>query len=67
MSATACIANIGPRGRRRRRLLGVTALGVSLVLAGVLFTLGAPPLWRLGLVLPLWLAARGLLQARERT
>jgi hypothetical protein len=48
-------------------MLGGVALGVSLILAGVLFARDAPPVWRLGLVLPLWAAALGLLQDRERT
>ena len=67
MTGPTCIANIGPRGRRRRRFLGWVALGVGLVLAGLLFTRDAPRMWRLALVLPLWAAALGLLQARERT
>jgi hypothetical protein len=40
---------------------------VALVLAGVLFGLGAARGWRLALFAPLWVAALGIFQAREKT
>ncbi|HMG18712.1 MAG TPA: hypothetical protein VK573_08310 [Gemmatimonadales bacterium] len=59
--------NIGPRGRRRRLRLGTMAFGAALVLGGVLFGLGAPAIWRLVLFPPIWVAALGFFQARDKT
>ncbi len=61
------IANIGPRGQRRRMRLGITAFGVAGVLAVALVGLDAPRVARLGVVLPLWIAGLGVFQARDKT
>ncbi len=59
--------NIGPRERRKRRLMGVVSLGVGVGLAFVLVVYGAPRFSRLIIFFPIWLAGLGLLQAREKT
>jgi hypothetical protein len=61
------VANIGPRERRKRRLLGVVSLTVAVAVAFVLVSFGAARWWRLVLFFPLWMAGLGLLQAREQT
>lgn len=63
----AAVPNIGPLGQRRRRLVGVVALTAGVVLAVALVTTGQERAWRLTVFLPFWLAALGLLQAREKT
>ncbi|HEX8281916.1 MAG TPA: hypothetical protein VF588_00955 [Pyrinomonadaceae bacterium] len=60
-------ANIGPRERRKRRLLGIVSLTVAVGVAFVLVAFGAPRWWRLAVFFPLWMAGLGLLQAREKT
>ncbi|MDQ3918689.1 MAG: hypothetical protein M3348_09440 [Acidobacteriota bacterium] len=59
--------NIGPRERRKRRLLGIVALTVGVSVAFVLVVAGAPRLLRLVVFFPIWMAGLGLLQAREKT
>ncbi len=59
--------NIGPRERRKRRLMGVVALMVGVGLAFVLVVFGAPRWSRLLIFFPVWMAGLGLLQAREKT
>jgi hypothetical protein len=59
-------ANIGPRERRKRRLLGVVSLTVAVGVAFVLVSFGAPRWSRLVVFFPLWMAGLGLLQARAR-
>jgi hypothetical protein len=66
-TATACVINIGPRERRKRFAFGLALLGVSVVLGAVLVVSGVPRPWRLTLFLPLWGAALGFFQAREKT
>src|SRR5215213_8095584 len=63
MSAT----NIGPVETRERRVMGIAALGAGAVLAFALVVVGAPWWSRAVVFFPVWLAALGLLQARERT
>lgn len=63
----ACIANIGPQARKKRLIFGVVLLGTSVVIAAVLVAVGVHRLWRLALSLPLWAAAVGYFQAREKT
>lgn len=65
--AEVCIANIGPRERRKRLTFGLalSALGVGLTVA--LVVADVHRLWRLGLFLPFWAGALGVLQARENT
>ncbi|HYO62529.1 MAG TPA: hypothetical protein VER08_02620 [Pyrinomonadaceae bacterium] len=64
--ATAAV-NIGPRERRKRRLMGIVALAAGAGLAFVLVVFGAPRLMRLLLFVPFWLAGLGLFQAKEAT
>ncbi len=59
--------NIGPRERRKRRLLGIVSLTVGVAVAFVLVVYGVPRWERLVVFFPVWLAGLGLLQARERT
>jgi hypothetical protein len=66
-SPTAHIPNIGQRGAQRRLKLGILTLAAASLLAAFLFGLGAPRSWRLALFAPLWLAALGFFQARDKT
>lgn len=59
--------NIGHAEQRKRRLMGVVALGVGVGVAFLLVVYGAPRLYRLVIFFPIWLAGLGLLQAREKT
>ncbi len=59
--------NIGPRERRKRRLLGIVALAIGVGLAFVLVVYDAPRLSRLVVFFPIWMAGLGLLQSREKT
>lgn len=61
------VANIGPRERRKRRLLGIVSLTVAVAVAFLLVSFGAPRWSRLVVFFPLWMAGLGLLQAREKT
>ena len=61
------IPNIGPRGQRQRRTLGLVSLAVAVLLAGVLVAAGVPRAWRAVVFVPLWLSALGFFQAREKT
>lgn len=58
--------NIGPRERRKRRLLGIVSLTVGVAAAFLLVIYGAPRLSRLVIFFPIWMAGLGLMQARER-
>jgi hypothetical protein len=64
---TACVANIGPRGRRQRLRIGIMWLAIGSGAAGVLALVGLPRWLRLGLFGPFALGAIGLLQAYEQT
>ena len=57
-----CLPNIGPRERRKRLKLGAVALAAAVILAVIL-----PRTWRVVLFFPLWLAALGFFQARDKT
>ncbi|MGA9769820.1 MAG: hypothetical protein WBV94_12320 [Blastocatellia bacterium] len=59
--------NIGPREQFKRRLLGRVALIAGVALTVVLIGYGAPRLVRLVIFFPLWMAALGYFQAREKT
>ena len=59
--------NIGPRERRKRRLLGIVSLTVGVGAAFVLVVYGAPRWSRLVVFFPMWMAGLGLLQARDQT
>ena len=61
------VSNIGPRERRKRRLLGIVALTVGVAAAFVVVVYDAPRWTRLIVFFPVWLAGLGLLQAREKT
>jgi hypothetical protein len=67
MDASVCIANIGPRERRKRLMFGITALAVSIVISFLFVFYGVRPLFRLPLFVPLFAGALGFFQARDRT
>ena len=60
-------ANLGPRQRTRRLVLGVAILAIGIGLVIGLTAAGAPRGWLLAAIIPFWLGALGLIQARERT
>lgn len=61
------VANIGPRGARRRRRGGVAWLIIAVAAFGIMLATGAPRAARLLLVFPFGLAATGFLEARQKT
>ncbi len=64
---TACVANIGPRGRQQRLRVGKLWLAIGSGAAGVLALLGVPRWMRLGLFAPFAFGAIGVVQAYEQT
>lgn len=67
MSTAVRVANIGPRGRRRRALIGGAALAAGVAILTLLLMLGVDRGWRAVLVVPFWVGALGILQARAHT
>ena len=67
MDASVCIANSGPRERRKRLMFGITALAASIVISFLFVFYGVRPLFRLPLFVPLFAGALGFFQARDRT
>jgi hypothetical protein len=61
------VVNIGPRERRKRRLLGIVALTVGVALAFLLVVEQVPRWSRVFVFFPIWIAGLGLMQAREKT
>ena len=61
------IANIGPREGQKRLGFGLAMLALAIGMAAGLIFFHAGSSWRLLLFIPFWLAALGLLQAREKT
>jgi hypothetical protein len=57
------VCNIGPAEIARRRRSGHIGLIASVVLLAILVAIGAPPLFRLLLILPVAVSASGYLQA----
>jgi hypothetical protein len=60
------VCNIGPRERRKRRVMGYVSLAAGVGLVFVLVVFGAPRWARAFVFFPVWLAGLGLLQAREQ-
>jgi hypothetical protein len=61
------VANIGPRGVRRRRIGGVVWLVIGVAAAGWMVARVVPGAAYVLLAIPFTMAALGFLQARERT
>ena len=61
------LANIGPAGRRRRRILGAIIIAVGLAMVAAFIAARAVPGWVLVAFVPFLVGALGLIQARERT
>ena len=60
-------ANIGPKGRRQRVLMGAATLVAGSVVLVVLLMSGVGRGWRVALWVPFWAGALGILQARAHT
>lgn len=58
--------NIGPAEIARRRRSGFLGIAVTVALVIAMLVLGAPPLVRLAIAMPLAVGILGLLQARSR-
>ena len=65
--AEACVANIGAGERGKRLRFGWIMVGVAAAALVGLLMLDASRWWRLPLALPIWSAALGYLQHREKT
>lgn len=66
-AATACVANIGLRGRRRRMGFGIVILALGGLAAVALLQGHTPWFWRIALFLPFWVGALGVFQAVGQT
>jgi hypothetical protein len=64
---TVCIANIGPRERRKRLMFGLVSLTLSTAIAAALVSAGVAVVWRAGLFPLLMAGALGVFQWREKT
>jgi hypothetical protein len=62
-----CVANIGPRGIRLRRITGAIGIGLGLVFAVAVVLTDSPRAWRVIAFAPFFTGALGLLQAHEKT
>ncbi len=58
---------MGSRERHKRRVMGIAALAAGAGLAFALVATGMPRLLRVFVFFPVWIAALGLFQAREKT
>ena len=67
MGAPVCVANIGPRERRKRLVFGIMTLAASVVISFLFVFYGVRPVFRLPLFIPLFVGALGFFQARDRT
>ena len=63
----AHVPNIGPRERRRRLAFGLAVWAGTAAALAALLAIDAPRLWRLTLVIPLWVGGVGFFQHREKT
>jgi preprotein translocase subunit Sec61beta len=63
----ACIANIGPRQRRRRVMIGGASLAAGVVFTALVLAAGTSREWRLPAFVPIWAGMLSLLEARART
>jgi hypothetical protein len=62
-----CVANIGPRARRLRALIGVVGFALALAATGALLALRVWWPARLATLLPFFVGTSGFFQAREKT
>jgi hypothetical protein len=61
------IENIGPKQCRRRLILGVFMLGLTIVFLGIMIIVDMGRLWRIFLLIPFTMSTLGFLQAKEKT
>jgi hypothetical protein len=61
------LANIGPKEARKRLLMGVAMLAMSVVLAAIFTHAGVSRWWYSVLFLPFWMGTLAISQARKKT
>lgn len=66
-TAMACVPNIGPKGRRKRLILGFVAIDLYILVAAAFIYAGAPRTLPLALLPFFFFGALGVFQAREQT
>jgi hypothetical protein len=62
-----CIANIGPRQRRKRMRFGLIGVAIALAIGGALIGAQVDRAWRLVVLLPWLVAGIGVFQAIDKT
>jgi hypothetical protein len=65
--AMACAINIGPKQRQRRLVVGIIGFVLGDAAAALIIGLHAPHVARLAVLLPFWVGAIGVFQARAKT
>ncbi|NDJ54763.1 MAG: hypothetical protein GYB68_16970 [Chloroflexi bacterium] len=63
----APIANIGPKGRRNRMMLGITLIAIGIGLSIFFVVLQVQPVLRLVTFVPFWSGFLGVFQSRSQT
>src|SRR5256885_1731646 len=61
------LANIGPRGQRRRRMAGLIGVALTAALIVALYQIDASRWWRLAGFPLIWFGALGMMQAHAQT
>ncbi len=62
-----CIPNIGPEERKKRITIGTATMAIGAALSVYLVAAESTRPWRLLVLLPFWVGAVGLFQARAKT
>lgn len=66
-TAVACVPNIGPKGRRKRLILGLVAIDLYILVVAAFIYAGTPRGIPLALLPFFYFGALGVFQAREQT
>ncbi|HYY58317.1 MAG TPA: hypothetical protein VE842_13370 [Pyrinomonadaceae bacterium] len=61
------VLNIGPKGQRRRKIVGYIVLALTIAGAGLMLFYHAPLWSRFLIFFPAWFAGMEIFQAREKT
>lgn len=66
-SGNACIANISPRERKKRRQFGIMQISFGVIFLATLLLFGVDKPWRLLVLMPFAAGASSIFQALDKT